>query len=879
MLEQTLRSLYDTVDVLGNPRTLLILNIDEDLLDSPTTTLEYLERCHAWIQLRNITKSIPDLLSQSDSIALVGFLGHFSSGKSSLINALLGISTDQSPGYKREVGLHPTDTGITLIAHRDHAQLIRKSAYTTIDAVDVVHGPALEFLEHATLVDTPGLGNEMAEHEVVTRFLHLCHVLVITIDGRRPFADKDKDFELLDTAFNKLSEVPKIIVVTSAEEFLISRTASFETEWQADQAEAFWNEAIERLSRDPRFQNHLDRFQTVPRFFVDSKEGFRVEQVRGALLPIVTNDEHRARIRQAQGRYVLTTASDALGVLLKYISTRSENLNRLHSEAKRRADGTAIAVEELIQSLESSFESVRQRLHNSRQAIPTAPFAVEAIVTTQRIKETQGTTLRKLEGKIREALERQLSRDRALIWNRVRRHYKARTRSWFPTKTKVDMKAFLGTQIDVSSDETGLKSASTKCARGIIHFVKQQFTAAIAGSIQHLQSPSEAWEIGSSASDIESSLERFERKHDDSVKSFYAYISAPSSSDLLREHGFVGFDESGEQAVSVESIDALNCIGFNAISQSSESCKERLRLLGRKEPKDLDLLLDDDEELSARDSVFSDSYCKLVVERVNAICQQRVDKFLSGLSERVDYLVDGVGIERRRVASLKVRIWRARVTLVGRFALVAISFLIPLFVFAEFAPNQFDILLSVISSRLVESILVGTISTGLVLAFIYVVAGAKNKSVRLALRPVLLEKWASRTKRYHLVTALKTYFDESYDWLIDDLNEIPLQVDNAIAKGVVEWLKTHSESHRKAENALNELRQMIVERCQLFDEFIGVVNQHLNEIPIELRETASGIKSNVIEEHMSRIRDAATSVEEVKSDVEHIAEITKRNLN
>ena len=207
----------------------------------------------------------------------MGFLGHFSSGKSSLINALLEVADTAHPGYKREVGLHPTDTGITLITHRDHAHLVRKSAYTVIETVDVVHGPALDFLEHATLVDTPGLGNEAAEHEAVTRFLHLCHVLVITIDGRRPFADKDKDFELLDTAFNKLAGVPKILVITSAEEFLSRRERpSFETDWQEQQAEAFWAEAIERLKRDPRFQDHLHRFQTAPRFFVDSKEGFRV---------------------------------------------------------------------------------------------------------------------------------------------------------------------------------------------------------------------------------------------------------------------------------------------------------------------------------------------------------------------------------------------------------------------------------------------------------------------------------------------------------------------------------------------------------------------------------------------------------------------------
>ena len=874
MLGQTLRSLYDAVGALDNPNSLSILNIDEDLLDSPATTLEYLKRCRAWTQLRNISKSIPDLLRQSDSIALVGFLGHFSSGKSSLINALLGISTDQNPGYRRDVGLHPTDTEITLISHRDHANLIRKSAYTTIDAINVVHGPALEFLEHATLVDTPGLGNEKAEHEAVTRFLHLCHVLVITIDGRRPFADKDKDFELLDTAFNRLSEVPKIIVVTSAEEFLTSRTASFATSWQADQAEAFWDEAIERLRRDPRFRNHLDRFQTAPRFFVDSKEGFNVDDVRDALLPIVTDREHRARIRQAQGRYVLATAADALGVLFEYIFTRSENLNRLHSEAQKRADGTAIAVEELIQSLESSFAFVRQRMQESRKAIPTGSFAVEEIVTAQAIKETQGPTLRKLEGKIRDVLKTQLSNVRTPTWHRVRRNYMARTRSWFPTKGEVDVKTFLGRRVDVGSDETGLKDASTRCARGILRFVNQKLTAVVASSIQHLRSPSESWEIGSRARDIQASLETFQHKHDDSVKSFYAYISAPSSIDLLREHGFVGFDESGEQAVRARSIDALNCVGFNAISQSSENCKERLRLLRRGEPEDLDPSLDDDEESSVRESVFGDAYCKLVADRVNVVCQQRVDAFLSGLSERINHFVGDLGVERARAASSKVRIWKARATMAGRCALVVIPLLVLLLAFSEFAPNQFESLLSMLSDRLFEAIMVGAISTILVLAFVYVIAGAKNEIVRWALRSVLLEKWASRTKRRHLANALKAYFDESYDRLVSDLGEMPLQVDHAIADGVVEWLKNHSESHRQAEQVLAELRQVIVARRELFDEFIGVVNQNLNQIPIELRETADAIKNNVIEEHMSRIRGAATSVEDVKSDVERISEIT-----
>ena len=877
MLEQTLGSLHEAVGALDNSESLSILNIDEDLLDSPTTTLEYLERCRAWAQLRNIAKSIPDLLNQSENVALVGFLGHFSSGKSSLINALLDIPIDQNPGYKREVGLHPTDTKITLISHRDHAHSIRAAAYTTIDAVEVVHGPPLAFLEHATLVDTPGLGNEAAEHEAVTRFLHLCHVLVITIDGRRPFADKDKDFDLLDMAFNKLSAVPKIIVVASAEEFLTSRKASFETEWQADQAEAFWDEAIARLRTDSRFRNHLNRFKNAPRFFVDSKEGFRVEQVKEALLPIVTTDEHRSRIRQAQGRYVIATAADALAVLLTYISTRSANLNRLLTEAQGRAERTAIAVEELIQSLESSFTSARQRLNDTRQKIPAKAFAVGSIVTPQAINETQGPTLQKLEGVIRHALKRQLDSVRSPTWHRMRKHYKGRTRSWFPTQAEVDLEAFLRGQVDVGSLASGLSGESTRCARGIHRIVDQQLTAVIANSSQHLESTTEAWEIGSSVRDVRSSLERFQHIHDDSVKSFYAYVSAPSSSDLLREHGFVGFHESGEQAVHAKSIDALNCPGFTAISQRAETCKERLRLLRREETEELLPLPDDGGEASMKDSVFGEDYRKLVVDRVNVVLQQRVGKFLSSLSTLGERYVEDVGTERARVASSRMRVWKARCTLVGRFVLVAIALSILLFAVARFAPNQFDTILSMLPDRLFEQVVVGTLSTIGVLGLAYIVTGAKNENVRWALRPVLFERWKGRTKRHQLATTLKTYFDESFDRLVEDMDEVSLRVDHAIAGGVVEWLTRHSDSHRQAEKGLSDLRQTIVARCEAFDDFISVANQRLNEIPAELREAAREIKDNVIEEHMSRIRDAVASVETVKSDVQRIAEITRRS--
>ena len=63
----------------------------------------------------------------------------------------------------------------------------------------------------------------------------------------------------------------------------------------------------------------------------------------------------------------------------------------------------------------------------------------------------------------------------------------------------------------------------------------------------------------------------------------------------------------------------------------------------------------------------------------------------------------------------------------------------------------------------------------------------------------------------------------------------------------------------------------------MLDEFIGVVNQHLNGIPKDLRDTADEVKKHAIEEHMSRIRSAASAVEEVRLDVERAADVAGRS--
>jgi len=221
----------------------------------------------------------------------------------------------------------------------------------------------------------------------------------------------------------------------------------------------------------------------------------------------------------------------------------------------------------------------------------------------------------------------------------------------------------------------------------------------------------------------------------------------------------------------------LACPGFTAIRRAGESCKDRLGQLRREEPEELDGSKDADGEWRSEETAFGASYCEQVASRVNMVCGQRVGGVVSHVSKHIDRFVEEVRKERSHLARLRSRIWKARAALAGRFAADVVLLSIAMFALAKGAPSHFAYLLSMLSDRLFEAVVVGVLSTLVVLALVYVVSGAKNETRRQALRPVLLERWVSRASRRSLAAALKARFDETYDRWVSDLAEMPLRAD------------------------------------------------------------------------------------------------------
>jgi GTPase Era involved in 16S rRNA processing len=113
-------------------------------------------------------EQVRDALFHTNHPFLMVMVGPFSSGKSSIINALLGQEV-------MNVGPIPTTDHIAILRHGPDVQRSRSGEVETI-----FHPSPL--LENLSLVDTPGLESVFRTHEAITRrFLHRADVVVLVM--------------------------------------------------------------------------------------------------------------------------------------------------------------------------------------------------------------------------------------------------------------------------------------------------------------------------------------------------------------------------------------------------------------------------------------------------------------------------------------------------------------------------------------------------------------------------------------------------------------------------------------------------------------------------------------------------------------------------
>ncbi len=121
-------------------------------------------------------------VEQLDDLFLLVVVGEFNSGKSALINALLGLAA-------LDEGVVPTTARVGVLRY---GPTVRRTAGPR--GIDALEAP-VDFLREIVLVDTPGTNAVLRAHEELTRdFIPRADLVLFVTSADRPFSESERAF-------------------------------------------------------------------------------------------------------------------------------------------------------------------------------------------------------------------------------------------------------------------------------------------------------------------------------------------------------------------------------------------------------------------------------------------------------------------------------------------------------------------------------------------------------------------------------------------------------------------------------------------------------------------------------------------------------------
>jgi small GTP-binding protein len=168
-------------------------------------------------------ESLRQSIQQLDELFLVVVVGEFNSGKSAIINALLGQRM-------LEEGVTPTTTQIHQIRY---GKTPEKSA---LDGDQAVLTFPIEFLSEMTIVDTPGTNAIIRKHETITtHFIPRSDLVLFVTSADRTFTESERVF------------LERIRVWSKKVVFVINKIDILESDQEVDQVEKYVRENANHL--------------------------------------------------------------------------------------------------------------------------------------------------------------------------------------------------------------------------------------------------------------------------------------------------------------------------------------------------------------------------------------------------------------------------------------------------------------------------------------------------------------------------------------------------------------------------------------------------------------------------------------------------------
>ncbi|HBY94329.1 MAG TPA: dynamin [Chloroflexi bacterium] len=162
--------------------TILNQKQQEILRQERRTIQQLLTLLAGWEAQPKDIEILQQALEQLDELFLLVVVGEFNSGKSALINALLGER------YLAE-GVTPTTAQIHILRHGPKSE-----PYVTDEGIWVLTYPA-DFLRDLSIVDTPGTNAVLRQHEEISRdFVPRSDLVIFITSADRPFTESEREF-------------------------------------------------------------------------------------------------------------------------------------------------------------------------------------------------------------------------------------------------------------------------------------------------------------------------------------------------------------------------------------------------------------------------------------------------------------------------------------------------------------------------------------------------------------------------------------------------------------------------------------------------------------------------------------------------------------
>lgn len=279
-----------------------------------------------YTELRRLRRSLEQYAQKTGALTYVGFLGHFSAGKSSTINSFFKIA---GVGVERLTGLHPTDRAVTLITHPDNSG----NLVGAFKRGELEVGSSLvdsEMLRQRVLVDTPGTGDPLEVEEMVRDFLPICDRIIYFISAAIPL--DQTDLPILQKIHRDLPFIPMRFVVTRADEFRRDHCSPLSpSNFDKVKADIFLAELLSRLAAV------VPKFSPVPEnvLLVDNLFSFNLDRLETFLFPTgQVGDENIAQLHAHKIAYYFRSSREIRDYYKEYVQRKLNALNSLLGTAK-----------------------------------------------------------------------------------------------------------------------------------------------------------------------------------------------------------------------------------------------------------------------------------------------------------------------------------------------------------------------------------------------------------------------------------------------------------------------------------------------------------------------------------------------------------------